>query len=298
MNTGYRSGFAAIIGRPNVGKSTLLNAMMGEKISIISSKPQTTRNSIRAIYTTDDFQLAFLDTPGIHKPKNKLGEFMLATARSALNAVDVVVHVTEAGAGIGRGDIYILEMLENVKTPVILAINKIDLSEKDKVDRLMEKYMSRRRFEDVIPISATRGDNLNILRGAIVEKLPEGPQYFPADMVTDQPERFLIAEIIREKALLLLEQEVPHGIAVDVEAVDENDKSNLVKIQANIYCEKQSHKRIIIGKGGSMLKKIGTLARADIESFLGCRVFLELWVKVKKDWRDTAGSLKLFGYQQ
>jgi GTP-binding protein Era len=223
---------------------------------------------------------------------------MLATARSALNEVDVVVHVTEAGAGIGRGDIYILEMLENVKTPVILAINKIDLSEKDKVDRLMEKYMSRRRFEDVIPISATRGDNLNILRGAIVEKLPEGPQYFPADMVTDQPERFLIAEIIREKALLLLEQEVPHGIAVDVEAVDENDKSNLVKIQANIYCEKQSHKRIIIGKGGSMLKKIGTLARADIESFLGCRVFLELWVKVKKDWRDTAGSLKLFGYQQ
>jgi GTP-binding protein Era len=298
MNTGYRSGFAAIIGRPNVGKSTLLNAMMGEKISIISSKPQTTRNSIRAIYTTDDFQLAFLDTPGIHKPKNKLGEFMLATARSALNEVDVVVHVTEAGAGIGRGDIYILEMLENVKTPVILAINKIDLSDRDTVDRLMEKYMSRRRFEDVIPISATRGDNLNILRGAIVEKLPEGPQYFPADMVTDQPERFLIAEIIREKALLLLEQEVPHGIAVDVEAVDENDKSNLVKIQANIYCEKQSHKRIIIGKGGSMLKKIGTLARADIESFLGCRVFLELWVKVKKDWRDTAGSLKLFGYQQ
>jgi GTP-binding protein Era len=189
-------------------------------------------------------------------------------------------------------------MLENIKTPVILAINKIDLSEKDKVDRLMKEYVSRRHFEDVIPISATRGDNLNILRGAIVEKLPEGPQYFPADMVTDQPERFLIAEIIREKALLSLEQEVPHGIAVDVEAVDENDKSNLVKIQANIYCEKQSHKRIIIGKGGSMLKKIGTLARADIESFLGCRVFLELWVKVKKDWRDTAGSLKLFGYQQ
>ncbi len=297
MDTGYKSGFAAIIGRPNVGKSTLLNAMMEEKISIISSKPQTTRNSIRAIYTTEDFQLAFLDTPGIHKPKNMLGEYMLASARTALNEVDVIVYVVEADAGIGRGDMYILEMLEKVKTPVILVVNKTDQSDRAKVEQLTDAYRSKRSFADIIPISAIGGDNLNILRGAIVEKLPEGPQYFPDDMITDQPERFVIAEIIREKALVLLEQEVPHGIAVEVETVEESDKSNLINIQANIYCEKESHKRIVIGKGGNMLKKIGTLARADVEKLLGCRVFLELWVKVKKDWRDTAGSLKLFGYQ-
>ncbi len=297
MNAEYKSGFAAIIGRPNVGKSTLLNAMMGEKISIISNKPQTTRNSIRAIYTTEDFQLAFLDTPGIHKPKNMLGEYMLASAQAALNEVDVIIYVVEAGAGIGRGDTYILEMLNNVRTPVILAINKTDLSDRKRVDGLIEEYRSKRAFADIIPISAVNGDNLNILRGAIVEKLPEGPQYFPADMVTDQPERLVVSEIIREKALELLEQEVPHGIAVEVEAIEESGRSDLLNIQANIYCEKESHKRIVIGKGGSMLKRIGSLARTDIENLLGCKVFLELWVKVKKDWRDTAGSLKIFGYQ-
>lgn len=297
MNSGYKSGFAAIIGRPNVGKSTLLNAMMGEKISIISEKPQTTRNSIRAIYTTDSYQLAFLDTPGIHKPKNKLGEYMLESARVTLGEVDVVVYVVEAGAGIGRGDEYILEMLKKVSTPVILAVNKIDLTDRSRVDALVEAFRSKREFSDIIPISAVRGDNLNILRGALVEKLPEGPKFFPDDMVTDQPERFVVSEIIREKALELLDQEVPHGIAVEVELIEEADRQGLLNIRANIYCEKETHKRIIIGKGGSMLKKIGTLARGDLEVFFGCKVFLELWVKVKKDWRNTAGSLKVFGYQ-
>lgn len=297
MNEGYKSGFAAIIGRPNVGKSTLLNAMVGEKISIISSKPQTTRNSIRAIYTTEHFQLAFLDTPGIHRPRNKLGEYMLASAKAALKEVDVIVYVVEAGAGIGKGDNFILDLLEGVSTPVILAVNKTDLVDQSRVDALVEAFRAEREFSDIIPISAARGDNLNILRGAIVEKLPEGPKLFPDDMVTDQPERFVVSEIIREKALELLDQEVPHGIAVEVELIEEAEKPGLLNIRANIYCEKESHKRIIIGKGGSMLKKIGTLARGDIEGLLGCRVFLELWVKVKKDWRNTAGSLSAFGYQ-
>ena len=297
MNEGYKSGFAAIIGRPNVGKSTLLNAMVGEKISIISSKPQTTRNSIRAIYTTDHFQLAFLDTPGIHRPRNKLGEYMLASAKAALKEVDVIVYVVEASAGIGKGDNFILDLLEGVSTPVILAVNKTDLVDQSRVDALVEAFRAKRKFSDIIPISAARGDNLNILRGAIVEKLPEGPKLFPDDMVTDQPERFVVSEIIREKALELLDQEVPHGIAVEVELIEEAEKPGLLNIRANIYCEKESHKRIIIGKGGSMLKRIGTLARGDIEGLLGCRVFLELWVKVKKDWRNTAGSLSAFGYQ-
>ncbi|NLX87128.1 MAG: GTPase Era [Clostridiales bacterium] len=297
MNEGYKSGFAAIIGRPNVGKSTLLNAMVGEKISIISSKPQTTRNSIRAIYTTEHFQLAFLDTPGIHRPRNKLGEYMLASAKAALKEVDVIVYVVEAGAGIGKGDNFILDLLEGVSTPVILAVNKTDLVDQSRVDALVEAFRAEREFSDIIPISAARGDNLNILRGAIVEKLPEGPKLFPDDMVTDQPERFVVSEIIREKALELLDQEVPHGIAVEVELMEEAEKPGLLNIRANIYCERESHKRIIIGKGGSMLKKLGTLARGDIEGLLGCRVFLELWVKVKKDWRNTAGSLSAFGYQ-
>jgi GTP-binding protein Era len=297
MIEGYKSGFAAIIGRPNVGKSTLLNAMVGEKISIISSKPQTTRNSIRAIYTTEHFQLAFLDTPGIHRPRNKLGEYMLASAKAALKEVDVIVYVVEAGAGIGKGDNFILDLLEGVSTPVILAVNKTDLVDQSRVDALVEAFRAEREFSDIIPISAARGDNLNILRGAIVEKLPEGPKLFPDDMVTDQPERFVVSEIIREKALELLDQEVPHGIAVEVELMEEAEKPGLLNIRANIYCERESHKRIIIGKGGSMLKKIGTLARGDIEGLLGCRVFLELWVKVKKDWRNTAGSLSAFGYQ-
>lgn len=297
MKEGFKSGFATVIGRPNVGKSTLINTMVGEKISIISDKPQTTRNNIRAIYTTGDFQLIFLDTPGIHKPKSLLGEYMVKSAQATLNEVDVIVYVVEATSQSGKGDEYIMNMLEGIKPPVILAINKVDRADSQKVDKLIEEYGSRREFSDIIPISATRGDNLNILRGAIVEKLPEGPRYFPEDMVTDHPERFIVSEIIREKALHLLDQEVPHGVAVDVELMEEDEEANLLKIHANIYCEKESHKRIIIGKGGKMLKQIGTFARIDIENLLGCKVYLNLWVKVKKDWRDTAGSLQMFGYK-
>ncbi|MBA1337189.1 MAG: GTP-binding protein Era [Firmicutes bacterium] len=297
MKEGYRSGFAAVIGRPNVGKSTLINTMVGEKISIISDKPQTTRNSIRAIYTTGDFQLVFIDTPGIHKPKNKLGDYMVKIAQASLNEVDVIVYVVEAGGSVGRGDENILEMLKGVKTPIILAINKVDLVDRDRADELVEKFRNRLDFSDIIPISAVRGDNLNILRGAIVEKLPEGPQYFPDDMVTDHPEKFIVSEIVREKALNLLDQEVPHGIAVEVEQMEEDEGANLIRINANLYCERESHKRIIIGKGGHMLKRIGTLARVDLENLFGCRIYLNLWVKVKKDWRDVPGSLHMFGYQ-
>jgi len=297
MKEGYRSGFAAVIGRPNVGKSTLINTMVGEKISIISDKPQTTRNSIRAIYTTGDFQLVFIDTPGIHKPKNKLGDYMVKIAQASLNEVDVIVYVVEAGGSVGRGDENILEMLKGVKTPIILAINKVDLVDRDRADELVEKFRNRLDFSDIIPISAVRGDNLNILRGAIVEKLPEGPQYFPDDMVTDHPEKFIVSEIVREKALNLLDQEVPHGIAVEVEQMEEDEGANLIRINVNLYCERESHKRIIIGKGGHMLKRIGTLARVDLENLFGCRIYLNLWVKVKKDWRDVPGSLHMFGYQ-
>ncbi len=298
MEKGYKSGFAAIIGRPNVGKSTLLNAMIGEKVSIISNKPQTTRNSIRAVYTTEEFQIVFLDTPGIHKPRNKLGEYMLASAKAALSEVDVIVYVIEACGGMGRGDEYILDMLKGTRSAVILAVNKTDICNHEKINALIKEFRPRMRFSDIIPISSITGHNLNILRGAIAEKLLEGPKYFPDDIITDQPERFIISEILREKALLLLEQEVPHGIAVDIEQIEEDETSGILSIWANIYCEKDSHKGIIIGKGGSMLKKIGTLARKDIEKLLGCKVFLQLWVKVKKDWRDTAGTLYSFGYQK
>jgi GTP-binding protein Era len=297
MKDGFKSGFVAVIGRPNVGKSTLINSMMGEKVSIISSKPQTTRNNIRAILTTDDYQLVFIDTPGIHKPKNMLGEYMVKSAQDTLNEVDVVVYVVEAGSGIGTGDRHILRMLENISTPVILAINKIDKSERLNIESLIDEYSKAGNFSDIIPVSAQRGDYLNILRGAMVEKLPEGPMYFPEGMVTDHPEKFIIAETIREKALNLLDQEIPHGIAVDIERLEDDEQANLIKVYANIYCEKESHKRIIIGKGGEMLKRIGSLARADIENLFGARVYLNLWVKVKKDWRDRAGSLHLFGYQ-
>ncbi len=298
MEKGYKSGFVAIIGRPNVGKSTLLNAMIGEKVSIISPKPQTTRNSIRAVYTTDRFQLIFLDTPGIHKPRNKLGEFMVTSAHAALKDVDVVVYVAEAGGGMRRGDEYILGMLKDIGSAVILAVNKIDICKENKVETLIEEFRPKMEFSDIIPISAVTGHNLNILRGAIVEKLPEGPKYFPDDVVTDQPERFIVSEIIREKALLLLDQEIPHGIAVDIEQIEEDEISGVLNLWANIYCEKNSHRGIIIGKGGNMLKKIGTMARKDIENLLDCKVYLQLWVKVKKDWRDTAGSLYNFGYQK
>lgn len=297
MKKNFRSGFVTIIGRANVGKSTLLNAMVGQKIAIISDKPQTTRNRIHAVYTTEDFQIIFLDTPGIHKPRNKLGKFMVKTALTTLNEVDVIVYVVEVDAGMKKGDRYILDMLSGVTTPVILAINKIDKTNKQRVEEVIQIFRQEYQFADTIPISALRGDNLNILRGAIVDKLEEGPLYFPEDMVTDQPERFIISEIIREKALHLLEQEVPHGIAVDIESMETDEYSRTIKIYANIYCEKESHKGIIVGREGKMLKEIGSRARLEIEALLGSRVYLDLWVKVKKNWRNVDGSLNIFGYQ-
>ncbi len=295
MRDDFRSGFVTVIGRPNVGKSTLINAMVGQKVLIISDKPQTTRNRIQAVYTTEEYQIVFLDTPGIHKPRNKLGEYMVRTARTTLNEVDAVVYVVEADGGMGRGDLFILDMLQKVKTPVILAVNKIDRVNSQQVEEVMNLFRKQIDFADMIPVSAVRGDNLNIIRGAIVDKLEKGPRYFPDDMITDQPERFIVSEIIREKALELLEQEVPHGIAVDIEEMEKGN-GHIVRIYANIYCEKASHKGIIIGKNGAMLKEIGKRARQDMERLLGSGVYLELWVKVKKDWRNVEGSIRNFGF--
>jgi GTP-binding protein Era len=294
----FKSGFVTIIGRPNVGKSTLMNNIIGEKLSIISSKPQTTRNKIQTILSKEDYQIVFLDTPGIHKPRHKLGEYMVKIAEDTLNEVDVVLFLTTPDETIGAGDKYIIEQLKRVKTPVILVINKVDTVKKESIIKTIEEYIKAYNFEEVVPISALKGENIEKLIEIIVSKLPEGPQYFPSDMITDQPERFIISEVIREKILQNLEDEVPHGTAVEVMLMKGSDDSDAVNINATIYCEKDSHKAIIIGKGGQMIKKIGQSARIDIERLLGSKVFLELWVKVKKDWRDSPSILKSLGYQK
>ncbi len=279
---GYKSGFVSIIGRPNVGKSTLLNCIIGEKISIISNKPQTTRNKIQCVYTGNDYQIIFLDTPGIHKPKNKLGEYMVKVAKDTLSEVDVVVLMVDNSLKIGPGDKYILEQIKNIKTPKILLINKIDKIKSSDVDIIFENYKSTGIFEDIIPISALNGAGIDKFLKVIKEYLPEGPKYFPEDMITDQPERLIIAEIIREKALHNLEQEVPHGIAVETDLIRKRADKDIIDINATIYCERESHKGIIIGKGGKKLKVIGKEARMDIERLLGSKVYLDIWVKVKK----------------
>ncbi len=262
---GYKSGFVSIIGRPNVGKSTLLNCIIGEKISIISNKPQTTRNKIQCVYTGNDYQIIFLDTPGIHKPKNKLGEYMVKVAKDTLSEVDVVVLMVDNSLKIGPGDKYILEQIKNIKTPKILLINKIDKIKSSDVDIIFENYKSTGIFEDIIPISALNGAGIDKFLKVIKEYLPEGPKYFPEDMITDQPERLIIAEIIREKALHNLEQEVPHGIAVETDLIRKRADKDIIDINATIYCERESHKGIIIGKGGKKLKVIGKEARMYIE---------------------------------
>jgi GTP-binding protein Era len=293
----FRSGFVTIIGRPNVGKSTLMNYLVGEKLSIISNKPQTTRNKIQAILTKQDYQIVFLDTPGIHKPRHKLGEYMVNIAEGTLNEVDAVLFLTTPDEAVGAGDGYIIEQLKKyaVKTPVILVINKVDTVKKESIAKTIESFIKEYNFQEVIPISALNGDNVNQLIEIIVDKLPEGPQYFPQDMVTDQPEKFVVSEIIREKNLRNLEHEVPHGTAVEILAMKEDN--GIVNIDATIYCEKDSHKSILIGKGGEMLKRIGQSARIDIEKLLGSKVFLQLWVKVKKDWRDNPSVLRTLGYK-
>lgn len=296
MNKNFKSGFVSLIGRPNVGKSTLMNCLIGEKIAIISNKPQTTRNKIQSILTKDDFQVIFIDTPGIHKPKSKLGDYMVKSAETTLNEVDIVLYLIEPFEKIKDSDMAILERLKNVKTPVFLIINKIDTTPAEELLKVIDVYKDVYNFAEIIPISALKAKNTEDLLKAIKKYLPQGPQYFPADMITDQPERQLAAEIIREKALYLLQEEIPHGIAVEITSMKQRKDKDMTDIEATIYCERDSHKGIIIGKQGSMLKKIGTNARKDIQRLLGSPVNLQIWIKVKKDWRDSDFLLKNFGY--
>lgn len=293
----FRSGFVALIGRPNVGKSTLMNALVGEKTAIISDKPQTTRNQIRGILTTDDYQIIFLDTPGIHKPKHKLGEKMVQVAVRTLDEVDLVLFMADAEAGPGSGDEFVIEKLKQVETPVILVVNKTDLSGPERAEELLAHYRTLYPFRHTIALSALTGANRDKLTDMIVENLPEGPQYYPEEMVTDQPERLIVAELIREKILVLTREEVPHAIAVEILSMGKREGRELVDIQANIFVERDSQKGIIIGKKGAMLKEVGQRARNDIEALLGSPVFLELWVKVKADWRNKEGTWQAFGLE-
>lgn len=294
----FKSGFAAIVGRPNVGKSTLINQLIGQKIAIMSDKPQTTRNQIRSILNTEGAQIVFLDTPGIHKPKHKLGEFMVDTAINALNEVDIVIFVVEADEKVGPGDMFVIENLKEVKTPVFLLINKIDLlPSKETLFKIIEVYQKQMSFAEIIPISALEKESLKNLVPQIEKYLPEGPQYYPSDMITDQPERLVIGELIREKVLHLTREEIPHAIAVDVEEVTAR-KNGMVFIKATIYTERDSQKGILVGKQGQMLRKVGALARTDIENLLGSKIFLDLWVKVKKDWRNKDSLLRDFGFTE
>ncbi len=293
----YKSGFVTVIGRPNVGKSTLLNQVIGEKISIISDKPQTTRNKILMVYTEDDFQVVFLDTPGIQMPKNKLGDYMLMISKSTLEEVDVIAFMVDESQEVGKLDKYILEELKGIKTPIVLLINKIDKLNEEEILALIKKYDNMNMFKEIIPISAMNNENINRFIAVLKELLPEGPQYFPDDMITDQPEKFIIAETIREKALLNLDEEVPHGIAVGIEGIKERADKDMIDVFATIYCEKESHKGIVIGKKGAKLKEIGKTAREDIEKLLGSKVNLQLWVKVEKNWRERDNKVKYFGYK-
>ncbi len=294
----FRSGFVTIIGRPNVGKSTLLNNILGEKIAIMSSKPQTTRNKIHGIYTTEDSQVIFLDTPGVHRPKNKLGEFMVSSAMNTLKEVDLVLFLVDESKKIGPGDQYLIDQLKSVKTPVILVINKADLMDPEDLRAIVENYKQYDFFEDIIAISALENKNVDYLLNKVSEYMVEGPMYYPSDMVTDQPERAIVSEIIREKLLMYLDQEIPHGVAVEIESMKQRGKQDIVDIQATIVCERDSHKGIIIGKNGRKLKGVGKSSREEIERLLGSKVFLELWVKVRSNWRDSDALLKNFGYRQ
>lgn len=296
MEKQYKSGFATLIGRPNVGKSTLMNALIGQKIAITSNKPQTTRNRIQTVYTSEEGQIVFLDTPGIHKAKNKLGDYMVRVAEKTLSEVDVILWLVEPTTYIGAGEQHIIEQLKHSKTPVILVINKIDTVKKDDLFAVIDVYRKQMEFAEIVPVSAFKKTNTDELIKCIMQYLPYGPAFYDEDTITDQPERQIVAELIREQALRTLNDEIPHGIAVTIESMKE--QKNMVEIQATIICERDSHKGIIIGKGGSMLKKIGTNARYGIEDLLQRKVNLQLWVKVKKDWRDSDYLLKNFGYQK
>ncbi len=293
-NPSYRSGFVTLVGRPNVGKSTLMNRLIGQKIAITSDKPQTTRNRIQTVLTLEEGQIVFLDTPGIHRAKNKLGDYMVNVAEQTVGEADVVLWLVEPTDYIGAGERHIIEQLKKVKTPVILVINKTDKVRKEMILKFIDAYRSEMDFQEIVPVSALTGDNTDELVRCILKYLPCGPAFYDEDTITDQPMRQIVAELIREKALRLLEDEIPHGIAVSVESMKESGK--ICHIQATIVCEKESHKGIIIGKGGAMLKKIGKAARREIEAFLELQVNLQLWVKVKKDWRGSGFLMKNFGY--
>lgn len=299
MERNFKSGFVTLVGRPNVGKSTLMNRIIGQKIAITSSKPQTTRNRIQTVYHDTRGQIIFLDTPGIHKAKNKLGEYMVNVAEHTFKEVDVVLWLVEATTFIGQGERHIAEVLKKSSVPVILVMNKIDMVKKEELLACIDAYKDVLDFAEIVPVSAKTGESVEHLVTTMFGYLKEGPQYYDEDTVTDQPERQIVAELIREKALRLLSDEIPHGIAVSIERMkDRPGKRKLVDIDATIVCERDSHKGIIIGKQGSMLKKIGTSARKDIEDFLQRKVNLKLWVKVKKDWRDSDFLLKNFGYKE
>ncbi len=300
MEEKFKSGFAAIIGRPNVGKSTLMNCLIGQKIAITSKKPQTTRNRIQTVYTDPDRgQIVFLDTPGMHQAKNKLGEYMVTAAVNTLHDADVILWLVEPGSYIGAGEKKILQMLEGVSRPVILIINKIDTVEKLKILEYIDVYRKAYDFDEIIPVSALRNLNMQDVLDTVFQYLPYGPMFYDEETVTDQPMRQIVAEIIREKALHALDEEVPHGIAVTVEIMKQRQgKKNLTDIEATIVCERESHKGIIIGKGGAMLKKIGSNARFEIERLIGGRANLKLWVKIRKDWRDSDIQMKNFGYRK
>lgn len=296
MTENFKSGFATLIGRPNVGKSTLMNYLIGQKIAITSNKPQTTRNRIQTVLTRPEGQIIFVDTPGIHKAKNKLGEYMVNIAERTLNEVDVVLWLVEPSTFIGAGEKHIAEQLGKVTTPTILVINKVDSVKKEEVFASIAAYKDLYDFAEIVPVSARSGENTKELLKVIFKYLPYGPQFYDEDTITDQPERQIVAEVIREKALHCLNEEIPHGIAVTIERMKKSRK--LINIDATIICERDSHKGIIIGKQGKMLKKIGSTARYEIEKMLDCQVNLQLWVKVKKDWRDSEFLMKNFGYRE
>lgn len=295
--TAFHSGFVAIVGRPNVGKSTFLNRVVGQKVAIMSNKAQTTRNKIQGIYTTEHSQIVFIDTPGIHKPQNKLDEFMMNSATSALNEVDAVLFMVSAKDRMGAGDTFIIDQLKKVKQPVYLIVNKIDTVHPNDLAPFVEQYQAELDFAQVFPISALQGNNVDELLATLNQNLPEGPQYYPEDQITDHPEYFVVSELIREKILELTRDEVPHSVAVNVERMRRNDQDKL-KIEATIIVERDGQKGIIIGKGGKMLKEIGTRARRDIEHLLGDKVYLQLWVKIDKNWRDNQRYLNELGYQK
>ena len=295
--TEHKSGFISIIGRPNVGKSTFLNRVIGQKIAIMSDKPQTTRNKVQGVLTTDDAQLIFIDTPGIHKPKHRLGDFMMKVAQNTLKEVDLILFMVNAEEGFGKGEEFILEKFQTVKTPIFLVINKIDTIHPDQLFTIIESYKEKYPFKEIIPISALEGNNVETLLTQIKKYLPEGPLYYPADQVTDHPERFIVSELIREKALHLTREEIPHSLAVVMEKM-ERKSNDVINVMATIIVERDSQKGIIIGKQGSMLKEIGKRARIDIENLLGNKVYLELWVKVQKDWRNKMTQLRDFGFRE